>query len=134
MAQYEPEPQVSGWAVGGIAFAGTIMIMLGIFHAIDGIAAIADDEFYVVTQNYVFDLDVTVWGWIHLILGIILAVTGYFLLARRPWAGVVAITLAVISACIYFFYIPYQPWWSLLIIALNVFVIWAITRPYAMRT
>jgi roadblock/LC7 domain-containing protein len=133
MSQYEQRP-VSGWAVGGITFAATIMILIGIFQAIAGIAAIADDEFFVVTQNYVFDLDVSAWGWIHLILGIVVAFAGWALLAGRTWAVIVALTLAVLSAIANFFFIPYYPFWSLLIIAIDVWIIWALTRPGAVET
>jgi uncharacterized membrane protein len=126
-------PAVSGWAVGGITFAGTILIILGIFQAIAGLSAIFDDEFFVVTQNYVFDLDVTAWGWIHLILGAILVIVGFGLLARSTWAGVTGIVLAALSAIANFFFIPYYPFWSLLMIGLAIWVIWAITRPGAMR-
>ena len=86
MSEYEPSeaPRVSGWAVGGITFAATIMVLLGVFQAIAGLVAIFDDNFYVVTRNYTFDLDTTAWGWIHLIIGILLVVTGYFLFAVGP--------------------------------------------------
>jgi hypothetical protein len=137
MTQYDtgPEPAgVSGWAMGGIVFAATVMILIGIFQAIAGLVAIIDDEFYVVAPNYTYDLDVTGWGWIHLILGIVVAIAGFALLAGRAWAGVVAIVLAVLSAVSNFFFIPYYPFWSLLMIALAVFVIWAVTRPGALRT
>jgi hypothetical protein len=134
MTEYRDDaPMVSGWAVGGIAFAGTIMIILGIFQAIEGLAAIFDDQFYVITQNYAFDLDVTAWGWIHLILGVILVIVGFGLLGRSTWAGVTAIVLAALSAISNFFFIPYYPFWSLLMIGLAIWVIWAITRPGAMR-
>jgi hypothetical protein len=136
MAQYdarlESEP-ISGWAIGGITFAGTMMILIGIFQALNGIVAIANDDFFLVTRNYTFDLDVTAWGWLHLILGIVVVLSGFYLLAGRAWAGVVAITLAVLSAVLNFFFIPYYPWWSLLEIGLAVWVIWAITRPGAVR-
>ena len=130
MSQYEQRP-VSGWAVGGITFAATIMILIGIFQAIAGITAIFDDDFFIVTQNYTFDLDTTAWGWIHLILGILVAFAGWALLAGRTWAVIVAITLAVLSAISNFFFIPYYPFWALLTIALAVWVIWSLTRPGA---
>jgi hypothetical protein len=126
-------PGLSGWAVGGIAFAGTMMILIGIFQAIAGISAIADDEFFIVTQNYTFDLDVTAWGWIHLILGVVIVAAGFALIAGRAWGAVAAIVLAVLSAVVNFFFIPYYPFWSLLVIALDVWVIWALTRPGAVR-
>jgi hypothetical protein len=132
MSQYEQQ-RVSGWATGGIAFAGTLMIIIGTFQAIAGLVAIFDDGFYVVTQNYTFDLDVTAWGWIHLILGVLLLLVGFSLLARRAWAGVVAIMLAVLSAVANFFFIPYYPFWSILEIALAIWVIWALTREGALR-
>jgi hypothetical protein len=134
MAQYESEaPAVSGWAVGGATFAGVMMILIGIFQAIAGLAAILEDEFFVLTQNYVFDLDVTAWGWIHLILGIVVALAGYFIFVGRAWAAAVAIVLAMLSAIANFFFIPYYPFWSLLMIALAVWVIWSVTRPGIVR-
>ena len=135
MAQYDSteSPRVSGWAIGGITFAGTMLIMIGVFQAIAGLAAILDDQFFVVTRSYTFDLDVTAWGWVHLILGILLVATGWGLYAARAWAAVVAIFLATLSAIANFFFIPFYPFWSILEIALAVWVIWALTRPGAVR-
>ena len=127
-------PQVSGWAIGGLTFAATMLVMIGIFQVIAGLVAIIDDQFYVVARGYTFDLDTTVWGWIHLVLGVLLVVAGYGLFRRSTWAGVTALFLAVLSAVDNFFFIPYYPFWSLLLIALNVWVIWALTRPGAIRT
>ena len=132
MSDYDPQP--SGWAIGGITFAATMLVVIGIFQIIAGLAAIFDDDFYVVTQNYAFDLDVSAWGWIHLIVGILLVVTGYFLFARATWAAGVALGLAVLSAVANFFFIPYYPFWAILVIALAVWVIWALTRPGMTRT
>jgi hypothetical protein len=135
--QYESQrgpDDISGWAAGGIVFAATILLMVGIFQAIAGLVAIIDDQFYVVTRNYTFDLDTSAWGWIHLIIGILLAAVGWSLFARRTWAGVAAITIAMLSAVANFFFIPYYPFWAILMIALDVWVIWALTRPGAIRT
>ena len=82
----------------------------------------------------VFDLDVTVWGWIHMLLGALVATTGWALLARKTWAGVMAIVLASLSAIANFFFIPYYPVWSIVVIALDIWVIWAVTRPGAIDT
>jgi hypothetical protein len=132
MTQYDTRsdvPAVSGWAVAGMTFAAVMMILIGVFQAIAGLVAIFDDNFYVVTQNYTFDVDTTAWGWIHLLLGILLILAGYFLYAGRAWAVVTAIVLAGLSAIANFFFIPYYPFWSLLVIGLDVWVIWALTRP-----
>ena len=131
MSQQEPGRPLSGWAVGGITFAATMMTMIGIFQIIAGLVAIFDDGFYLVTENYTFDLDTTGWGWIHLLLGILLVLAGYGLFAGATWAVVTGIVLAGLSAVANFFFIPYYPFWSLLIIALDVWVIWALTRPEA---
>jgi len=129
------EPQAdSGWAMAGVAFAATMMLMIGAFQAIAGFAAILDDEYFVLVRGYAFDLDITAWGWIHLILGLAMIVTGIGLFSRAVWAGVIAVFLVVLNAIDNFFFIPYAPFWSLLLIALDVWVIWALTRPRALRT
>jgi hypothetical protein len=134
MSQYDTESRpLSGWAVGGMTFAAMMMLMIGSFQAIAGLAAIFNDEFFVIGRNYTFDLDVTAWGWIHLLLGILLLITGWALFARKLWAAMAAIVLALLSAIENFFFIPYYPWWSLLVIALDIWVIWAVTRPDAVR-
>ena len=135
--QREPgrvEDDVSGWAVGGIAFAGTVMVMIGTFQVLEGLVALFNDEFFVVTRNYTFDLDVTAWGWIHLIIGIVVLATGFGLFARSTWAGVTGIMICALSAISNFFFIPYYPFWALLLIGLNIWVIWALTRPGAIKT
>jgi hypothetical protein len=109
------------------------IVVIRQIRSLAGIAAIADDGFYVVAENYVFDLDPSAWGWIHLLLGVVVALAGYFLIAGRVWAGMVAIVLATLSAVANFFLIPYYPFWSILIIALDVWVIWAVTRPGVYR-
>jgi hypothetical protein len=136
MATNELDPRGgpdSGWALGGIIFAAAIMLLIGIYQILAGLAAIINDDFFVVSDDYIYDLDATGWGWIHLIVGIIVVAGGVGLFYRRVWAGALAITLAILSAVVNFFFIPYYPFWSILIIALNVFVIWAITRPGALE-
>ena len=129
-----PREDISGWASGGIIFGATMLTIIGLFQAIAGFVAIVDDDFYVVTRNYTFDIDTTAWGWIHLVIGIGLLATAWGLFSRSVWAGVTAIMLAALSAVANFFFIPYYPFWSILVIALDVWVIWAITRPGAIRT
>ena len=119
---------VSEAAVGGYVFAGVILIIVGCFQAIAGLSALFEDEFYAVTPNYILEFDTTTWGWIHLLLGLLVAFAGYALFAAKTWARVVAVTLAVLSAIANFFFIPYYPFWAILIISLDVWVIWALTR------
>ena len=117
----------SSAAVGLTVFAGVMMIMAGVFQAIQGIVALFNDTFYVVGQQWVFSFNVTTWGWIHLLAGILLAVAGYFVFQGAVWARVVGVAVAVISAVLSFMSLPYYPIWSILIITLDVFIIWALT-------
>ena len=116
----------SGGAVGVILFAAIMMIMVGCFQAFEGLVAIFNDTFYVATRNYLFQFDATTWGWIHLIVGLIVAFAGWGLLSGRTWARVLGITVALVSAIANFLWLPYYPFWALTIITLDVFVIWAI--------
>ncbi|MGH8951797.1 MAG: DUF7144 family membrane protein [Acidimicrobiia bacterium] len=124
-------PQVSGseLAAGlGVMFGATMMIVNGIFQIFQGLAAVVSGEFFVTLPNYILTVDVSTWGWIHLVLGVVAALAGFYLFSGSRVAAVVAIVLAVLSAITNFAFIPYYPIWSLLIIALDVFVIWAIAR------
>jgi hypothetical protein len=118
--------EIPGWAVGFTLFAAVMMIMAGVWQALAGLIAIFENEFYVATRNYLFEFDATTWGWIHLVVGVIVAFAGWGLLSGRTWARVVGITVAVLSAITNFLFIPYYPFWSILIIALDVVVIWAL--------
>ena len=119
----------SGWAVGGVIFAACVMSLVGSFQILAGLVALIDDQFYVVSRNYTYNIDTTGWGWIHLIIGILVLLTGLGLFARQSWAGVGAIFIVMLSALSNFLFIPYYPFWALLLIALDVWVIWALTRP-----
>jgi hypothetical protein len=118
---------VSGAAIGWTYFASMMMILIGVFHALAGLIAILDDTFYVATRKYVFEFDVTQWGWIHLIFGILIAIAGGYLLKGSVVARTVGVVMAFISAVIGFAWLPYQPVWGVIIIAIAISVIWALT-------
>jgi hypothetical protein len=125
----ESDRQVSGWAVGGVAFAATVLLMVGAFQMVAGIVALFDEQFFVLAPNYTFAIDTTGWGWIHLVIGLFLIIVALALFMQQQWAAMAAIFLAVISAVANFFFIPYYPFWALLLIGLDVWVIWSLTRP-----
>jgi hypothetical protein len=79
-----------------------------------------------VSPNYVISWDATVWGWIHLLLGIIVVLAGFALMQGATWARIVGIILVGLSAIANFAFIPYYPVWSILIVALDVVVLWAL--------
>jgi hypothetical protein len=118
--------ETSGTAVGFILFAAIMMIMVGVFQALQGLIGIFENEFYVATRNYLFQFDATTWGWIHLLIGLLVAVAGWGLLSGRTWARVVGITVVLLSALANFLWLPYYPFWALLLITLDIFVIWAV--------
>ena len=122
---------VSGWAAGGSS-SPPVMVFIGVFQVIAGLVAIFDDGFYVVTQNYTFD-STQPMGLDPPVARHPLAPLGFSLFARRTWAAVTAIMLADFTAIENFFFIPYYPFWAILVIALGIWVIWALTRPGVVR-
>jgi hypothetical protein len=109
------------------ATAGILMVMSGIFQSIQGMVALFNNEFFVVGEEYVFEFDVTQWGWVHLVMGVVVAAAGAALFAGEMWARVLAVVLACLSIIVNFTWLPYYPVWSMVVIAFNVFVIWALT-------
>jgi hypothetical protein len=123
----ETQSEVTGW-VGWIVFAGTMMMLIGTFHVIQGLVALFDDGYYLVAQNgLVVSVDYTAWGWTHLIAGVVVLAAGLGLFSGRAWARVLGVILASISAILNFAFIAAFPVWSLTVIALDVFVIYALT-------
>ena len=126
--QYRPseEEEVAVGRIGLILFAAILMIMGGVFQAFTGLVAIFYDQFLIPTREYLFQFDRTSWGWIHLVLGVVVAGAGAGLLAGRTWGRVIAIVLALCSAVVMFAFLPQYPLWALIVIALSVAVIWAV--------
>ena len=115
------------WLAIVISPLAYMLIMIGTFHAIAGLAAIVDDTFYAIGQEYVFKFDATTWGWIHLIGGIIVVFAGFGLFSGAVWARTLGVIVALISAIANFAWLPYSPVAAIVIIALDIAVIWALT-------
>jgi hypothetical protein len=110
-------------------FAGVMMLVGGVIAALEGISGIAADNIYVSTPQYVYRFSLTTWGWIHLVLGVLVAVIGGAVLAGQTWArwaGVVVVSLGLLAQ---FMYLPYYPLWAVVVIAIDIFVIWALSSP-----
>jgi len=123
------EYQVEGGSAAGTGFtmlAATLMIISGLWSFFVGLTAIIKDQFFVTVPNYTFKIDVTSWGWIHLAVGAVVFLAGVCLVLGQLWARVVGVVLALISAVANFMFIPYYPVWSLIVIAIDVFIIWAL--------
>ena len=115
----------TGW-LGWIWFAGIMMIVMGSFNAIEGLVALFRGEYYVVTEEQVLVFDITAWGWITLLIGILVALAGAALLSGAAWARVITVILAVVNAVAQLAFAAVHPLWSTIVIALCVTVIWAV--------
>lgn len=114
----------AGWRV----FAVVVAITMGIYQAIEGLVAIFNDEYYLVgSSGLVVSVDYTVWGWVHLVLGLAAVGAGIGLLQRHGWGRIVVICLAGLSALVNLGFLSAYPLWSTLIIAFDVIVIYALT-------
>ena len=117
----------SGW-VGWIAFAAVMAITMGAYEAILGLVAIFDDKYYLVgSSGLVVSVDYTVWGWVHLLIGLAAVAAGIALMQGRGWGRVLAIGIAGLSALVNLGFLAAYPLWSVLIIAFDVIVIYALT-------
>jgi hypothetical protein len=116
------EDGFSGWAW----FTGALMGLVGIFQVIFGITALASAYYTVPSSDLVVDAGYTTWGWVHLILGLVFLATGGGLAFGQPWARVVGVALAALSALAMFTFLPAAPVAATLIIAIDVFLVYAI--------
>ncbi|MFF8291368.1 hypothetical protein ACF068_19355 [Streptomyces sp. NPDC016309] len=116
----------SGWAAGGVMFAGVLMMVMGVLGMLQGIVGIAEDDVYGRVGEYVFEFSVSAWGWIHLGLGLLVALIGAGILSGAEWAKAGGVALAALAVIANFMWLPYQPVWAIVSIAIGVFVIWAL--------
>ncbi|MFD8155010.1 hypothetical protein ACFV28_30220 [Streptomyces sp. NPDC059720] len=114
------------WAGGLTAFAAVMLFLVGLLDVFRGIMAIAEDDIFVTTRNYVFEYDLTGWGWIHLALGVIAVVVSLGLLRTAMWARVVGVAIAGLVIIANFLSMPQYPVWSIVMIALSGLIIWAL--------
>lgn len=122
-ARSRDERQPTGWTV----FAAVVLLIIGALDALYGLAAILNNEVVIVGGNGVIIADVTTWGWVHLILGIILGLTGLGLLAGNAGARWAAVFFLGVNAVAQIVWFPAAPLWACLLIALDVLVIYQLT-------
>jgi hypothetical protein len=126
-AAYGNEPDPTGWT-GWVVFASFMMILVGTFQVIQGLVALFDDGFYLVTPgNLVVDVNYNVWGAVHLLLGVLLVLSGVGVVAGNLAARTVGVILAGLSALANMAFIGAYPFWSLLVITVDILVIYALT-------
>ena len=114
-------------------FAGVLLLISASFQVLQGLSAIANDDLYAAGSEYLYKFDLTVWGWLHLIWGILSLCVAGGILAGKSWAYLCGIVLVGISMLINFTFLPLYPVWSLTIIGFNVVIIWALCMQVARR-
>ncbi|MFF0200400.1 hypothetical protein [Streptomyces sp. NPDC005017] len=121
-----PSSAKQSWAEGLTVFAAVLLMIEGILDILRGIMAIANDDVFLTTPNYVFEFDLTAWGWIHLILGVLALLVAYGLFTGATWSRVAGVVIASLVVIANFLSLPYYPVWSIVVIALSALVIWAL--------
>ena len=119
--------ETSEWAIGWTAFAGIMMILMGGWWIISGTIALLNDEFFAATGNWIFRFDVTTWGLIHLVVGIVTLGAGFYLFKGATWARTIGVIIAVVAGLTAFSWLPYYPIWAVLLIMVSVGVIYSLT-------
>ena len=116
----------TAWA-GWVVFGGTLLILMGAFQVVQGLVAVFDDGFYLVSPSgLVVDVNYNTWGWIHLTIGAVGVLAGLGLLAGNMLARVVGVIIACLSAVVNLAFISAYPVWSAIVITVDVIVIYAI--------
>ncbi|MET8244489.1 hypothetical protein ABZV31_08740 [Streptomyces sp. NPDC005202] len=114
------------WAGGLMAFAAVMLMIAGLLDILRGIMAIARDDIFVTTRNYVFRFDLSGWGWVHLVLGAVAVIISIGLSQAALWARILGVAIAGLIIIANFLSLPYYPLWSIVVIALSAFIIWAL--------
>ncbi|MFF0739673.1 hypothetical protein ACFYVL_04655 [Streptomyces sp. NPDC004111] len=114
-------------AAGGLTvFAAVMLLIAGMLAFFRGLMAVLEDKVFLTTPQYVFEFDLTSWGWIHLVLGVVAFGVSFGLFKAMTWARVLGIVIAALLIVANFLSIPYYPFWSLTVIAIDGFVIWGL--------
>jgi hypothetical protein len=127
-----PEPgyveEPSPGAIVGTVLAGTLMMVWGLTAFLAGLAMVLKGGFFVYHANYAYVGTIRGWGWAELGFGAIVFAAGLCVLLGMLWARIVGVVLAAIGAVGSFFTIPFYPIWGIALLAIDLFIIWALLR------
>ena len=126
---YQTDTSDGAGATGGMILAGVLMMVGGALGFLNGLAVVIHKAFFnTVNSAYAYHWNINSWGWTHLALGAVVFLAGICVLLGMVWARVVGVVLATLSAIASFLFIPYYPFWSIILIAIDVYIIWALVR------
>lgn len=119
---------------GWVTFASVLLIISGLLHLMEGLVALFNNNVYLVTEKALIAFNFTAWGWIHIILGIILLTAASSVLVGGYWGRTIGVIVAIFSIVANMSFMSSYPIWSLIMIAIDVFIIYAlIIRAGALR-
>jgi vacuolar-type H+-ATPase subunit I/STV1 len=125
-AEAQPGRPVTGWVVW-MFFAGGMLVLIGVIQVITGLVSLFRDQVYAVRPDRLLvDVSYGVWGWTHVVLGVLLIALGYAVLTAKRWARLTAAGLAAVSALVNFLFLPAYPVWGAIVIALDLIVVYAL--------
>ena len=113
----------SGW----VTFAAVVAGIVAVYNILSGIAAIAEDDQTEALNEVLFGIDITVWGWFWLIIGVLQLVTAWLIYQRSPMGQVLGLVWAFIVASLAVLMIFVAPIWALVVVGLSVAVIYVLT-------
>jgi hypothetical protein len=126
-SQEQYDRQTKGlWADLVSTFGGVLLLISGAFEILQGLAAITNQDLYSAGSDYLYKFDMTVWGWVHVVIGVLSAIVAVGVLARRSWGQITGVVIAGLSMIANFAFIPRYPLWSLIVIAVDALVVWAL--------
>ncbi len=121
------QPGDSGMLAGPALFGGIVLLLSGPLSILLGVTGIARDHLFF-ASGYAYRLNLTAWGWIHLIIGVGLVIAGVGVLAEQPWGRWAGVTLAGISLVTQFMFLPYYPAWSIIVMVIDLLIVWSLSR------
>lgn len=119
------DSQPTGWT-GWVVFAAVLMIIAGALWAIQGFIAVVKGDLVIFGSEGALFLNVTGWGWVHMILGLLLLLAGFLVLRGNLFGRTIAVILAILSIIVNFIWLPVYPVWAIVVIILDVFILYAV--------
>lgn len=117
--------ETTGWT-GWVVFAGVMMVIGGALWALQGFIAVIKGDLVIFSDEGALFLNVTGWGWVHMILGLLLLLSGVLVMRGNMFGRTMAVFLVILSIIINFIWLPVYPVWAIIVIVIDVFILYAV--------